>query len=116
MSAGSMHEEPARERACAIVSPISGEIVFTVPGNAAPVLAAPAYAELNRPLRPCTGGAVPAGEPTGAVRVWQPLHSSTSPGRTLSQARWITLPVLIVLMRRPFTSSRLNWNAMFAGT
>ena len=39
---GSMHEEPARVRAVAMVSPASGEIVFTVPGNAAPVAAAPA--------------------------------------------------------------------------
>ncbi len=70
-----MHEEPARERARAIVSPASGEIVLTVPGKAAPVAVEPPYTELKRSLRPCTSGAA-------GVRTWQPLHSSTSPGRT----------------------------------
>ena len=53
-----MHDEPARERARAMVSPASGEIVFTVPGNGPPVAVAPAYTELNRPLRPWTIGVV----------------------------------------------------------
>jgi hypothetical protein len=35
---GSMHDELVHARA--IESPISGEMVFTVPGNAAPVLVA----------------------------------------------------------------------------
>src|SRR3982751_3407188 len=104
---GSMHEDPGRERARAIVSPDSGEIVFTVPGNAPPVAVAPAYAELKRPLRPCTSGVAPG---VVAWRVWQPLHDRISPGRTLSQERWIGLT------RRPSASSSEIWNATFAGT
>ena len=38
-----MHEEMARERARAMVSPASGEMVATVPGNGAPVAAAPGF-------------------------------------------------------------------------
>jgi|SRR5688572_2655968 hypothetical protein len=98
-----MQFEPLRERACAMVSPDSGEIVFTAPGKAAPVAVAPAHAELNDPLRPCERGLVPA-------RAWQPLHSSTSPGRTDSQVR------CGVLTRRPLASSSETWNAMLAGT
>ena len=42
MVVGSMHDELARARACAMVSPASGEIVFTRAGEAAPVAVAPA--------------------------------------------------------------------------
>src|SRR5689334_24331663 len=99
-----MHDEPPRLRARAIVSPDSGEIVLTVPGNAPPVAVAPAYAELKSPARPCTSGVV---EPVGGVRVWQPLHERISPGRTLSHARCSGLT------RRPSASSTEIANATF---
>src|SRR3954471_21048582 len=107
MVTGSMHEEPPRERARAIVSPDSGEMVLTVPGNAPPVAVAPAYAELNRFWRPCTSGVAPG---VAAWRTWQPLHDRTSPGRTLSHERCGGLA------RRPSASRIEIWNATLAGT
>jgi hypothetical protein len=106
MSTGSMQEEAARDRARAIVSPPSEEIEVTAPGKGP--AGAPAFAALNRPLRPCTSGDDPAGAPAGSARVWQPLHSRTSPGRTDSHERWVFAVLFTLFMRRPFASSRLN--------
>src|SRR4051812_3378084 len=91
----SMQDEPPRERASAIVSPASGEMVFTEPGKAAPVAVAPAYTGLKDPLRPCDIAVAPF----AVERVWQPLQARTSPGRTDSQEA-CTGPTL-----RPFASS-----------
>ena len=102
----SMHEEPARERARAIVSPASGEIVFTVPGNAAPVAVAPAYSGIEQALAPVNHrrGAVGVGAHVAAVAFQDFARAHVQPDAMAGPTR------------RPLTSSSESWNAMFAGT
>jgi hypothetical protein len=90
-----------RARTCAIVSPKSANNAGLVFGNGWPVVVAPAFAALNRFERPCDWPF--AGS-------WQPLHLSSSPGRTCSQLS-CRGP-----MRRPLASRIVIANATLAGT
>src|SRR5215510_8655800 len=72
-------EQLVRARVSAMVSPASGENAGLLFGNGWPVAAAPLLTALKSPERPCERGFCAVGG------WWQPMHVSTSPGRTCSQ-------------------------------
>src|SRR6185503_19631941 len=101
---GASDEQLVRARVCAMVSPASGEYTGLELGKGWPVEVAPVFTAVNRPERPCERGfCAVAGR-------WQPLHSSTSPGRSCSQF------MCCGEMRRALASRISNWKATFAGT
>ena len=90
-----------RARACAIVSPKSGNSAGLLFGKGWPVVRAPGHAAANRFARPCDWP---------LLRSWQPLQRSSSPLRSCSQLSW-RCP-----MRRPSASSTVTANGTSAGT
>src|SRR3984957_19053485 len=100
--------------ASAIVSPLPSafrQVVYApcVPGNG-PVDVAPVHAEANSAARPWEKKLPPATGVCCAGGRWQPLHWSTSPGSSCSQARCSGK------MRRALASTTETWMATFAGT
>ncbi len=92
-----------RPRVCAIVSPVFGENLASVPGKGTPVVVAPAQACANSPARPWDFSGV-------VFAVWQPLQVLVSPGRSCSQLRCCGK------RRRPFLSSTEMRKATLDGT